>query len=274
MGSTALADESVEDLLDDALDDFRQASSPQVTKGPELPAPSACVATRVEHFPTHATGPLQPAPPIRDCLGRHDDAMNSHGMVQEFAFDPLARNRERFAGVHAMHQVQSSGGIPRQSKELLNLLAETMELATSSSTLPHTGTSQADSPSIAVSDDGLPHCVHELLQHFVSKEVLYQPMKDINANYPNWLEANKDSLTPEEYHCYQQQKDLIQRICYVYETNISDAPKLVDLLHQVQQLGQPPQDLVPTVHHGDLILSNSRVEGAHMHQDPNDCRVQ
>ncbi|KAL4853266.1 Peroxisome biogenesis protein 19-1 [Chlorella vulgaris] len=80
--------------------------------------------------------------------------------------------------------------------------------------------------------------VDSLMQQLLSKEVLYQPMKDIGARYPSWLEANKDSLSPEDCQRYEEQQGYIQAICTLYETAPQDYPQLM------QQCGQPPQEIV------------------------------
>ncbi|KAL4439713.1 hypothetical protein ABPG75_002714 [Micractinium tetrahymenae] len=86
--------------------------------------------------------------------------------------------------------------------------------------------------------------VDTIMHQLLSKEVLYQPMKDIGAKYPEWLEANKSKLSQEEYEQYRQQHGFIQRICAVYESSPSDFAQLIDLLQQMQQCGQPPQEIV------------------------------
>ncbi|KAI7838883.1 hypothetical protein COHA_007349 [Chlorella ohadii] len=67
---------------------------------------------------------------------------------------------------------------------------------------------------------------------------------DIGDKYPEWLEANKDKLSAEDLERYQQQQVYIRRICELYEASPSDYAQLVDLLQQMQQCGQPPQEIV------------------------------
>ncbi|GAB4813856.1 hypothetical protein N2152v2_000902 [Parachlorella kessleri] len=86
--------------------------------------------------------------------------------------------------------------------------------------------------------------VDSIMQQLLSKDVLYQPMKDIGERYPAWLDANRTVLPEEELHRYSRQYEFIQQICALYESDPSDYTQLVNLLQQMQQCGQPPQEIV------------------------------
>lgn len=40
--------------------------------------------------------------------------------------------------------------------------------------------------------------LESMMQQLLSKEVLYQPLSEMGAKYPTWLEANKDSLSTKD----------------------------------------------------------------------------
>jgi peroxin-19 len=44
--------------------------------------------------------------------------------------------------------------------------------------------------------------VETMMQQFLSKEILAEPMKEIGERYPKWLEEHKASLSKEEYERY------------------------------------------------------------------------
>lgn len=80
--------------------------------------------------------------------------------------------------------------------------------------------------------------VDSLMQQLLSKEVLYQPMKDIACKYPEWLEKNRAALTDEEFQKYSKQHESILSVCALYEQETTDFDKLVQVMQEVGRL--PP----------------------------------
>ncbi|KAK2416781.1 peroxin 19-2 [Trifolium repens] len=62
--------------------------------------------------------------------------------------------------------------------------------------------------------------VETMMQQFLSKEILAEPMKEIGERYPKWLEEHKASL------------------------NSGNFTKIVELMQKMQDCGQPPNDIV------------------------------
>ena len=89
--------------------------------------------------------------------------------------------------------------------------------------------------------------VNELL----NKETLYEPMKTLMDEYPPWLEANWDKVSPKELESYNNQLDKITEICNFYESSASQSEaeqsKVFELLAQLQELGSPPDDLMKKI---------------------------
>jgi Pex19 protein family len=80
---------------------------------------------------------------------------------------------------------------------------------------------------------GMSSLVDTIMHQLLSKDVLYQPMKDIGTKYPEWLAANKSTLDPEQYKQYEEQYEYIQKICTMYETDPENYSQLMDLLQEV-----------------------------------------
>ncbi|PSC68797.1 Metal transporter Nramp3 [Micractinium conductrix] len=120
--------------------------------------------------------------------------------------------------------------------------------------------------------------VDSIMHQLLSKEVLYQPMKDIGDKYPGWLVANKDALSGEDYGRYEKQYGYIQRICALYEANPSDFAQLIELLQAMQQCGQPPQEIVdelaPGMQFGSDGLPGFGAAGEDLPPGMADCAVQ
>lgn len=149
--------------------------------------------------------------------------------------------------------------------------------------------------------------VDSIMQHLLSKEVLYEPMKEIGAKYPAWLEANRGKIPDADFDrfstqhrraretprpqalpdsmqqehrgvavgggCPQRRSGVgslgevcrvetpglflpsryILRICDLYEKSPNDFAGLMGLLQQMQDCGQPPEDIVKDLAPGMLF---------------------
>uniref|UniRef100_A0A3Q3JTW3 Peroxisomal biogenesis factor 19 n=1 Tax=Monopterus albus TaxID=43700 RepID=A0A3Q3JTW3_MONAL len=93
----------------------------------------------------------------------------------------------------------------------------------------------------AGSDDGniLP-IMQSIMQNLLSKEVLYPSLKEITVKYPEWLDANKPSLSPEDYKRYEHQSEIMGEICKQFEKEEEGAgnkestfESIMDLMQQV-----------------------------------------
>lgn len=86
--------------------------------------------------------------------------------------------------------------------------------------------------------------VETMMQQLLSKEILHEPMKEIEEKYPKWLEEHKTSLSKEDYDRYTHQYKLIQNLNEVYEKDSGNFKKIVELMQKMQECGQPPNDIV------------------------------
>ena len=99
---------------------------------------------------------------------------------------------------------------------------------------PRSCSSSGGAPGITGGEfPGMASLVDTIMHQLLSKDVLYQPMKDIGNKYPEWLAANKESLDPEQYKQYEEQYEYIQKICTMYETDPGNYTVLMDLLQEV-----------------------------------------
>lgn len=92
-----------------------------------------------------------------------------------------------------------------------------------------------------------------MMQNLLSKDVLYPALKDLQQKYPAWLEEKKSSLPAEELDRYNRQFSLVSKVCSEYEAESSNDSddikkkrfeKLLGLMQQMQECGQPPPELV------------------------------
>ena len=57
----------------------------------------------------------------------------------------------------------------------------------------------------------------DMLEQLSSKEVLYEPIKDLNTKFPEYLQQNKDKLDEAKYKNYTQQYEITNDIVRIFE---------------------------------------------------------
>ncbi|KAI8082611.1 Pex19 protein [Gilbertella persicaria] len=112
-----------------------------------------------------------------------------------------------------------------------------------------------------------------MMSQLMSKELLYEPMKDLAQKYPTWLEEHKDAA---EYDKYKQQLTICQQIVAKYESpefdekNETQGKEIMDLMTKMQDLGQPPAELLDEMAPG-MNLGNP--EGMPDMKDMENCTI-
>jgi len=107
-----------------------------------------------------------------------------------------------------------------------------------------------------------------MMEQLTNKEILYEPMKELNDKFPDWLEKNKEKTAKEDLKRYEEQQTLVKEIVAKFEeptysdANAADREYIVDRMQkvymrltllltvllliqkQMQAAGSPPPDLV------------------------------
>lgn len=95
-----------------------------------------------------------------------------------------------------------------------------------------------------------------MMQSLLSAEVLLPSLKDLTEKYPDWLRENGDKVPKEDKERYEKQLKMMEDVCRELEQEKADDPadvkrtrfqKVLEMMQSMQDLGQPPADLV-----GDL----------------------
>ena len=82
------------------------------------------------------------------------------------------------------------------------------------------------------------------MRQLLSKDVMYDPMKQITAKFPEWLAEHEDSLPEEDYERYGRMYQYFQKIVSVYESEPNNHQRLMELMQDMQECGQPPAEIV------------------------------
>lgn len=96
----------------------------------------------------------------------------------------------------------------------------------------------------------LANMVNDLLSQIASKEVLYEPMKEMDENFDNWLKENKPKLSSEDYEKYVSQRKATREIVKTFESpdyddnNAEMRKKVTTQMELLQSYGGPPRELM------------------------------
>ncbi|KAI5927155.1 Pex19 protein family-domain-containing protein [Camillea tinctor] len=101
-----------------------------------------------------------------------------------------------------------------------------------------------------------------MMEQLTNKEILYEPMKELNEKFPGWMTKNKDTLSQEDLKRYQEQQVLVAEMVAKFEestyadSNAADREYIVDRMQKMQAAGAPPHDLV-----GDMPSAKEVLDG-------------
>ncbi|XP_051944277.1 peroxisomal biogenesis factor 19 isoform X2 [Hippocampus zosterae] len=245
-------DAELDELLDSALDDFDKQSAP-----PEPKAPSSSSS----HGPEMVSQP----PLLEDCklfetLFEGDMAAQAQQEWKKAMTELAQEEPDLLEHFHKLSEAACKVGTDTASQqEFTSCLKDTLRgLAKNADNLQSSGLAGDDLvkalEGLGLDEGGegegddanvLP-IMQSIMQNLLSKEVLYPSLKEITTKYPEWLEANRSSLSPEDVQRYEQQAMVMGEICQRFEKE-EDGDKvfegIMDLMQKLQELGQPPKEL-------------------------------
>ncbi|KAG6032102.1 hypothetical protein E4U41_007321 [Claviceps citrina] len=102
-----------------------------------------------------------------------------------------------------------------------------------------------------------------MMEQLTNKEILYEPMKELDDKFPEWFAKNKASTPAEDVKRYEEQRALVREIVAKFEEtsysdgNAADREYIVDRMQKMQAAGSPPSDLV-----GDMASAQEAFGGA------------
>jgi peroxin-19 len=89
-----------------------------------------------------------------------------------------------------------------------------------------------------------------MMEQLTNRDMLYEPMKELNTKYPDWLEQNQSKLPKDEFERFGRQKTIVAEIVGKFEEKdySDDDPKCREFVWEKMQAmqteGAPPEDLV------------------------------
>ncbi|TKS79455.1 Peroxisomal biogenesis factor 19 [Collichthys lucidus] len=248
-------DAELDELLDSALDDFDKTSAP--------PAAEPAAAS------SSASSGAEKPPLLEDCklfetLFEGDMAAQAKEEWEKAMTELAHEEPELLQHFQKLSEAAGKVGTDTESQqEFTSCLKETLRgLAKNADNLQTSGLAGDDLVKAleglgleeggeAGGEDGniLP-IMQSIMQNLLSKEVLYPSLKEITTKYPEWLDANKPTLSPEDYQRYENQAKIMGDICNHFEREEqgvgdkeSTFESIMDLMQKLQDLGQPPKEL-------------------------------
>lgn len=85
------------------------------------------------------------------------------------------------------------------------------------------------------------------MKFLMSKDILYQPMKDMLVRYDEYLADGSQVLTEEERSKCVLQRGYVAEIVSALETNPDDRKHIFELVQLMEQSGQPPAPLASSI---------------------------
>mmetsp|Transcript_27969 Transcript_27969/g.20945 ORF Transcript_27969/g.20945 Transcript_27969/m.20945 type:complete len:127 (-) Transcript_27969:30-410(-) len=92
-------------------------------------------------------------------------------------------------------------------------------------------------------NEDMKSALDQVVKDIVSKDSLYEPMRNLREEFPLWLEHNWSKISQQDLDRYNAQLDVITEICKIYEEN-GENEVVFEKLSKLQEYGQPPPDLM------------------------------
>ncbi|KAJ3892443.1 Pex19 protein family-domain-containing protein [Lentinula edodes] len=94
--------------------------------------------------------------------------------------------------------------------------------------------------------------LESMMGQLMSKDVLYEPVKELNEKFPPFLANPPSPLSSADQTRYEKQYDCVKRIVAIfddpsYKEGGSEGAKIVDLMGQLQTYGNPPESIMGSV---------------------------
>eukprot|EP01112_Ceratiomyxa_fruticulosa_P015503 TRINITY_DN455_c0_g2_i1.p1 TRINITY_DN455_c0_g2~~TRINITY_DN455_c0_g2_i1.p1 ORF type:complete len:348 (+),score=111.50 TRINITY_DN455_c0_g2_i1:69-1112(+) len=260
--------DDLDDLLDSALEDYQKIEKEkeektrtlQQTTTTTIPSLFSTLPSSSSHIPnalntttttTTTTTSSTTTTSTDNAENKEDEELNEDEIAKQFAeevskimsdlkegkidnlLEQLNSSLESGANLEEGEEGDSNaGGFEQNLTSTLSSLAN--EIKPDANRLPEMGDDYLDK---------LQGGLEGLVESLISKDVLYEPMKELREKYPPWLESHKDKLSEEEFTKYNKQYECVQKICVIFENNQSTL-EIVQLVQEMSEFGQPPSEIM------------------------------
>ncbi|KAF8271118.1 Pex19 protein [Lactarius quietus] len=99
-------------------------------------------------------------------------------------------------------------------------------------------------------DETIQNFLEGMMGQLMGKDILYEPLKELNDKFPSYLASNADKLSPSDLARYRAQHTCASKIVATFEDSKyrDDDPKIaadiVALMTEMQEHGAPPAEIM------------------------------
>ncbi|GJE99453.1 Pex19 domain-containing protein [Phanerochaete sordida] len=100
------------------------------------------------------------------------------------------------------------------------------------------------------SEEELQGMLETMMTQLMSKDVLYEPLKELHDKFPAYLKDNDATLKSEDKHRYEAQQRIVTEIVAIFEDptytpeDQEKGIKIVGLMNAMQNHGSPPPEIM------------------------------
>ena len=108
---------------------------------------------------------------------------------------------------------------------------------------------QGDGTEGAADEEGFNQMLMGMMEQLTNKEVLYEPMKELNDKFPAWMLKNKGNTASEDFRRYEEQQRLVGNIVERFErkgysdSHTTDREFIVEQMQQVSTMTQTKRSI-------------------------------
>ncbi|KAK4058315.1 Peroxisome chaperone and import receptor [Microbotryomycetes sp. JL221] len=102
-------------------------------------------------------------------------------------------------------------------------------------------------------EEGLQSMLDEMMGQLMSRDVLYEPLKELRDKYPAYLKENESKLPADDLKRFKQQQSIVNEIVAKFEQEGSDADEdakierqneITELVAKMNDCGAPPKEIM------------------------------
>ncbi|KAK9478944.1 Pex19 protein family-domain-containing protein [Lipomyces japonicus] len=139
-----------------------------------------------------------------------------------------------------------------------------------------TAAGAADSGGTGDSDTELTRMLAGMMEQLTAKEILYDPIKELDDQYSDWLATHAATLSPQDLSRYELQRVVVAEIVSKFEDknydddNVEHRKYIAERMQKMQESGAPPPDIM-----GELASGGDEASGAGgLGNDLDNCATQ
>ncbi|KAF2665311.1 Pex19-domain-containing protein [Microthyrium microscopicum] len=112
------------------------------------------------------------------------------------------------------------------------------------------------------SDDDFSKMLMGMMEQLTNKEILYEPMKELDSKFPDWMAKNQDKVSIEDITRYREIQRLSHEIVTKFEEpgysddKVEYREYIIERMQKMQNEGSPPQELVGSMEAAQEAMGN------------------